>query len=256
MKIACFTIVRNEQIRLPIWYKYYSQFFSDEHIYIIDNGSEQPLKIGSTNFSTLSFHGMDHERINKHVKEFQKELLKKYDWVIFAEVDEFLVVDPDHGNLLSFMEEYDKKPEVMIHKARGYNVIHSKTEEPPLDLSKPVLGQRKYWRQTSSYDKPLISRISIDWDLGFHGFVEEDISLELETYDPRLYLIHLHYWDYDLTKARNRDFIKGGRSKNEEGKPCGAQNFYEDDIFEADFRITWFSPSPPLQIPERFHGIL
>ena len=105
-KLCCiFTFVRNENVFLPIWLKYYSRFFNGEDIYILDHSSddgsiEECLKNYSFNVITIPFESYnDILRINI-ARDKQAELLDSYEYVLYADADEIVIPNLDCINLL------------------------------------------------------------------------------------------------------------------------------------------------------------
>lgn len=195
--LAIVTIVRNEAVFLPIWLKYYTSLVEPQHIYIIDNDSTD----GST--TDIPYHVIkapseyycSHKWILETVQTVVDSLLTiGYDYVLFAEVDEFIIPSPTlyPGGL----QEYIKNMKQPTVRATGYNLFHDYVNNPqPIDLSKSILSQRNVWYPDVLYSKNAITSISLWWIAGFHGV---DFPKEYENMipDPNLYLLHIKKFDY------------------------------------------------------------
>jgi hypothetical protein len=195
-RCAVFTIVRDEAVFLPIWLRYYSRFFPASDIHVLDHGSTD----GSTEGGAFVRVPIEHPVIDvvwfrDKVQAYQHELLRRYDAVLYVDVDEIVAPDPSWGTLGDYVDAFTGS----IARCRGYEVIHVRDSEPPLDLSRPIMEQRFHWFANRMYSKPALAQVPLQWTPGFH----ECRGLKQEP-DPNLYLIHLHRMDYELCRARHR----------------------------------------------------
>jgi Glycosyl transferase family 2 len=205
---AVFTIARNEAAFLPIWLRYYRRHFDPVDIYVLDNdtadGSTDGLE-GTCN--VVPVHRAESPEgggasllvwLVGTVEDFQAFLLRSYDAVLFAEVDELIVPDPRSYRGLG---DYIDRLEGPAACCTGYNVVHDPDEEPPLRFDEPILRQRRYWQLSPRwYSKRVLGRIPLSWNVGFH---DEYNAPGVEP-DPELLLIHLHRVDYEYCQARHR----------------------------------------------------
>jgi hypothetical protein len=194
---AILTIVRNEQVFLPIWLNYYSKFFKAEDIYVLDHqstdGSTEGPGFVRIPVSQPAF-GVGWQRDVQ--QRYQHELIDHYDVVLCTDVDEIVAPDPRYGDLGDYLNRFDQE----FVTCQGYEVLHSRDDEPPLDRAKPVLSQRSMWYPNPLYCKPLLARVPMLWHGGFHERVDGR-----KNPDPHLYLIHLHRMDYDICLARHQE---------------------------------------------------
>jgi hypothetical protein len=79
----------------------------------------------------------------------------------------------------------------------GLNVQHILSHEGPLDLSKPILEQRRFCMFAGSMCKPLISKVPLVWATGFHACNKP------VTIDPNLFMFHLKRMDYGIAFQRH-----------------------------------------------------
>jgi hypothetical protein len=228
---AAFTIARDESRFLPIWLRYYGRHFDPADIYVLDHdssdGSTEGLAGACNAVAVHCDRIFDQMWIKGTVQDFQAFLLRSYETVLYAEVDEFVVPDPSrHADLGSYIDEF----EGAAATCTGYNVVHYPQEgEPPLRFDEPVLCQRRFWHRSPQYSKRLLSRVPLTWNVGFH----QEFSVPDAPPDPGLLLVHLHRVDYDYCLARHRLAASG--------------NWNEEDL---QFNLTWHQR---VIEPDEFH---
>ena len=192
---AIITIVYNEPVFQPIWLRYYSRFFGPGDMYVLDNETTD----GSTDGDgfvriPVERKKVDHTWMVRTIEQLQHELLDRYDVVVVTDVDEIISPVPEWGTLGEYLDGFDER----FVNCLGYEVLHMRDEEPPLDLSRAILDQRRWWFYNAGYDKAAIATEPMRWRPGFHG--REDFALAV---DPDLRLIHLHRMDFDLCRERH-----------------------------------------------------
>ena len=200
-------MMSHEKVMLPIWLSYYSRYFQPEDIYVLTHNSKEDHMRESRekykfnelekNYGEIFDSGIQLEI----VKETQKELLGTYDYVLYTDIDEIVIPDPDlFTGLDSFIDKF--KQDYIYCK--GYEILHNTELEPDLDISKPpLLQQRKYWAFNINISKPLLSRIPLNWIHGFHQLDEDNTYDKVcQKIDPRLYLLHLKRIDWNIAKDR------------------------------------------------------
>jgi hypothetical protein len=195
-KRAVVTIVHNEPVFLPIWLRHYSRHFAPEHIYVLDNETTD----GSTSTGGFVRIPVAHDRVDhawmvRTIEELQHELLDRYDMVLVTDVDEIVVPRPEFGTLTEYLDRFDEE----FINCLGYEILHLRDVEPPLNPSRPILDQRGYWFVNSLYEKPALATVPMNWKPGFHAREDEAFVV-----DPDLYMVHLHRVDYGICKARHR----------------------------------------------------
>lgn len=205
---CAFTIVREEDFYLPKWYQYYSRFLRDEDLYVIHHQTKTEdhctdfLKNTKVNIIPEYNEVFSTVWLNVIVKEHQKALLEKYDAVLFSEVDEILFTDPAACPDLSvFMNSFLEQTYNTNVRCISYTMMHLPELEPTeFDNNKNILSQRKYWYRYGYYDKPLISKVPLDWVYGFHT------ATEMGPIVPSLYMIHFHQYDYQRYVERHTKY--------------------------------------------------
>lgn len=252
-KCAIFVMVQDEKIFLPIWLKYYSQYFNSEDIYVFDHrttdGSVAECQnIFKFNVIKLDYpYSFDHEWFKFVANNTQKKLLESYEYVIFTDIDEILLPNKDK---YTGLDDYINKIKDDYVQCLGYDLIHIEKEEPNFKVSKSVLSQRKYWYHTSWYNKILISKHTLDWAIGFH-----EVKNIKSIVDEDLLLIHLHKFDFKQCweKSFNRARLKWLPSEIIAKR--GWQNRITDIDEFRDYYYGWPAEIEIVEIPEKIRKI-
>ncbi|HPI90091.1 MAG TPA: hypothetical protein PK859_12375 [Spirochaetota bacterium] len=202
-KCAVFTMIQNEPVFLPIWLKYYTKYFSEDDLFILDHRSNDNCIVESAvkyNFNVIRLEypfSFDHVWFKFTAEMMQATLLQHYECVIFTDVDEILLPDP---NIYKGLDDYIFRLKNDYVKCKAYELIHFVDKEKAFDSTKSILQQRQYWYRFRFFDKSLVTKKPLIWTLGFHSVVN---------YKPRrdknLYLIHLHKLDYSMCWQRTHE---------------------------------------------------
>jgi len=197
MQIAIVTMAYNERVNLPIWIRHYTNHCPGAMLFVIDHGSDD----GSTrsrpgvNFVPLPRTPFDDQTRVEIVADFQHALLRVFDVVVYTDCDEMLVADPRaHASLAALLAV----AEADVIAPIGLHMQHLLRSEPPIDLSAPILGQRRYARFASGMCKPSIARVPLRWVPGFHW------CDRMPEYRTDLYQFHLKWMDMGTSLARLR----------------------------------------------------
>jgi predicted O-methyltransferase YrrM len=198
MKIAAFTMVYNEPVFLPIWRLYYGRAVGERNLFVLDHGSDDGSTEALGDVQRIRVprgEYFDEDQRAAFVSKFQATLLSYYDAVIFADADEILIPEPaKFRGLCDFIEQ--RCPDFV--NAVGLELYHLTDVEPDIDLTGPILAQRHYVRFAAANCKPLISRIPLAWEAGFHS------CNYCPAIDPDLFLFHLKRMDQKLALAHLR----------------------------------------------------
>ncbi len=194
LRIAAITFCRDEGRMLPLWVKYYGEQLGVENLYVVDDNSEDgstddlpcdvlhipPIRGGKFNSTRMAMVG-----------NLGRSLLQLYDVVMFCDTDEFIVPDPDkYAGLVPYIEAKTAEG-VEAVASIGLNVVHDVGTEPPLDLTKPLLGQRQLAKFLPLMCKPAIKWVPAHWTTGTHG-----IRTPYRV-DPDLWMFHMKFGDRD-----------------------------------------------------------
>ncbi len=123
------------------------------------------------------------------MNNIQAELFKTYDTIVFVDMDEIIVPNPEKYKDLG--EYLDKCKST---RCIGYNVIEMGGDKP-LDLTKPILTQRAYWSRDWMYDKCVIIKEP-------HTYTSNHAVKDAVNKDSDLVMLHLR--DADITSAKQR----------------------------------------------------
>lgn len=201
---ACvFTIVREEPVFLPIWLRYYARHFAAEDIYVlhhtVSTGPADTCTAGlDCKVIEVRNDEFDPVWLREVVCEHQAALLRRYQAVLFAEVDEIVLPDPRQrpGGLRSFIADFLRTDAPAV-STTGWELHHDFGSEPAADLGRPLLEQRGLWHRNVLYDKALLTTVPLAYSLGFHtsepAFAPEE----------GLLLLHLHKYDLASYLARH-----------------------------------------------------
>jgi hypothetical protein len=250
---AVFTIVQNEPVFLPIWLGYYARYFDPSDIYVLDHdstdGSTDAIATSCNHLRVHRDKSFDHRWLRDTVAAFQAFLLRSYENVLFAEADEFVVADP---SVYSGLDDYVVRFRAQAIRCAGFNVAHYPDEEPPLRFDRPILAQRRYWRASRLYCKPLLAKVPLSWAFGFHS----DRRIHGLPMDPRLLLLHLRCVDYDYFRARLRSTTARDWSEDDVSAGRGAQNRMADPQQAETWFFRGFDDGERQLIPDRLRTVL
>lgn len=137
-------------------------------------------------------HEFVHDDLFMHemITKFQYRLLEGYKYVLYVDCDEFVY---HQDGLDAYIDSMDR-PCIM---ANGYELVHMRNREAPINLSQPILNQRNYWIRSKYYSKPVLSAIPFYWGIGRHGAENGGY------FDENFFLLHLKRMDYDIALKKN-----------------------------------------------------
>jgi hypothetical protein len=280
MNIAIVTMVYNESVNLPIWIRHYRSAAPSATLFVVDHSSDDGSTdhIPEVNKLPLPRNEMDEWTRTHLINHLQRALLQYYDCVIYTDCDELIVPDP--AKSLS-IEAHLAAQSYEYTSPVGLNVIHLVDVEAPIDLAQPLLSQRRYCQFEVSMCKPVITRIPLSWQPGFHECdkpirIDEDLYIfHTKAVDQHLALNRLHVtqnvrWSQKAIEANHgchhryddarfvREFFL---DRVNQFRKLGAQPFefhaeiarMQRDSFESSgvFRVRPFT-GPIAEIPDRF----
>lgn len=236
-KIAIVTMVYNENIHLPIWLKHYRRMAPNAALFVIDHSSDD----GSTdNLAGVHRILLPRDRLDEDDRVFfigalQQGLLRYYEVVIYTDCDELLVPDPARS---ASLEAHLGRSRYPYASPVGINVIHDINSEPAIDFSRPLLRQRRYGQFHSHMCKPLVSRIPLAWEAGFH-VCDRPVNI-----DRALYLFHIKQIDQDQALQRHLLTRRFPWSRHALEAGHSAHHRFDVDPFIEEFFV---SPAAELQ---------
>ena len=257
---AAVTITHNEKFMLPKWTKYYShQLSSPSDVYVLDhNSNDGSIKDVPVGIQVLSLHGdkagFPLAYMNRKAEEQMSRLLRAgYPCVLFSDTDEFLIPDPIAypGGLRQYLKKFITDSSLNHRRTSGRELSHVSygngtysfdgkwnqtfTEkdienirakygyiEGPMNWSKPIFSQRRYWAPVAKYSKPLLTKIPIRYRPGFHNNFIGPMVMQ----DAELYLVHLRSADYMFCLDHERAKYETSKRMHESEKMAG----YNDHI--------------------------
>lgn len=248
---AVLTAAREEPLFLPLWLRYYGQFFAPEDIYVLDHQSTAN-ELDDGGFTRIPVY---HEEFGTGwhrdlVQHYQHDLLDHYDVVLCADVDEIVAPDPRSCDLGTYIDRFDQD----YVTCQGYELLHQKDSEPAFDPARPVLSQRSTWYPNYIYSKSLLASVPMLWNGGFH-----DRCDHAENKDPNLHLIHLHRMDFELCRQRHRERSRYPRAQVDLDRGW----VYQNQVTEPDAFFEWFYHDSgsgisvkPETIPAHWRGLV
>ncbi|MDF2968680.1 MAG: hypothetical protein K0Q93_2458 [Nocardioidaceae bacterium] len=241
-RVAAFTMVCDEADMLPRWLAYYGDQLGVENLVVLDDNSSD----GSTDGLRCTVHRLAKEAKRSWsasrrdlMNTLSADLLRRYDVVIFTDVDEFLIPDPGrYDGLVDYLAS-SSQHEVIAPLA--LNILHNPDVESPLEPDRPVLAQRRFVKFSPRMCKPLIKRVPVAWKGGgFHG-IAAPFAI-----DRALLMAHLKYYDVDAlrTVARRRHL----QYQDGKGHRSSAWAFGPDDLISR--LRTWVATPAAHEVPE------
>ena len=198
---AFVTMVRDEPVFLPLWIAHYARIVPRDHMFVVVDGLHQTLPPEVEGLQIVRLPqvpvgpGWDDARW-RMLNSFANALLERFEVVVLNDVDELIVLDPVHGNDL--LREIAEARQLGVISPFALEVVHRPDLEPAaLDVTRPILQQRRHVRINSSYAKPCITARKIRWSLGGHNADYPDLHLS-----RKLFLIHLRAMDRDMMYTR------------------------------------------------------
>jgi len=227
-KIAIMTMVYNESTNLPIWLRHYRRIAPTANLFVIDHSSDDgstALLSGATRIPLPRDELDEHDRTFL-INSLQHGLLRYYDIVIYTDCDELLVPDPAKSAQL---DTYLWDQPYSYASPVGLNVIHIAEIEPAIDFTRPLLLQRQYGQFRSTMCKPVITRVALTWEPGFHTCNRSP------NIDRNLYLSHIKQIDKDEALRRQHIVQQLPWSAADIEANHGAHHRYEDERFVREF---------------------
>jgi hypothetical protein len=193
MRVLVVTDAISTGAYFPAWYAYYIHEFGAEniHVFTYPEHREEFSAYLLGGIHVLE-EGYDDDVRMKAITAFVETQLQWHDAVIRVDVDEFILADPDKfPNLLSYLKTWNGSHLT----AYGFDVIQS-LDEPEIDLTKPLLEQRRFAYALNAMNKTCVARVPLKWSRGFH-------YCSLPPCFGELFLLHMKRADIDMQAAWN-----------------------------------------------------
>lgn len=235
-RAVAMTMVRDESDMLPRWIDYYGRQLGVQNLIVLDDNSTD----GSTDDLPCTLYRLPPEPWKKRwastraklVNGMARGLLACNDVVIFTDVDEFLVPDPDiYEGLLDYLAHRSDQP---VIAPLAFEVMHNARVEPEFDPDRPLLEQRRFVKFSPAMCKPLLKRVSAAWEPAFHA-----IHAPFDV-DPELFMLHLKYYD-ETALAKVAEHRYRIRTTEGRGSPASFWSKKPDEL--KTLLTTWTSPA-------------
>lgn len=226
--IAIITMVYNESTNLPIWVGHYHRMAPSAALFVVDHSSSDgsTARVSGVNRIPLPRDKLDERDRTFLINSLQQGFLRYYDIVIYTDCDELLVPDPAKSAAL---DAYLAALSYPYASPIGINVLHIADLEPAIDFTRPLLLQRRYGQFQSSLCKPLVTRVALTWEPGFH-------SCNLRPHvDKSLYLFHIKQIDKEEALRRHHVVQRLPWSEAAIAANHGAHHRYADERFLREF---------------------
>jgi hypothetical protein len=194
------TMVYQDYFFLERWHRYYSAQVGAENLYVFSHGNDPrhaEIAVGSNVINLprdKTMFKFDRRRW-RMLGRFASGYLEFYNWMIVADVDEILVVDPAAApSLIDYIEtQYGGGDAPRNLSALCLELVHMPEHEPlPIEEDATILSRRRIFRPNRNYSKPCLVGGAVEFGPGGHRN-----NLGLRHMPDDLYLLHLKFFDRD-----------------------------------------------------------
>lgn len=278
IRIAAVTMQRGDEFFLAKWVEYYGSQLGKENLYIFFDGLDQtiPAFCDGTNASLnpriqAKIANSDKQRI-AFLSRQASRLLKEegYNYVIGADADEFLVVDPKLG--LSLKEYIARSNVRTTLSGLGLDFGQKLGEEGDITSDVPFLQQRHYAQLCTRYTKASVIAKPLRWGSGFHRVKGHNFHIGKD-----LYLLHFGYSDLKRIQDRMADTCRLDQGWEKHMKRRSRTISYVTHLKARDFdrwtaiarrcqslvrppyalnKPAMFEARIVVKVPERFHSVV
>ena len=176
-------------------------------------------------------------------------LRARYKCVLFTDTDEFVIPDPSFypKGLKQYFEKFIAETSLLHRRTSGMELAHISFGngsfsfnsiknasaltpeelqsiwsmhgyiEPPMNWSKSILSQRKYWIPVLKYSKPLLTKIPLKYRPGFHNNFVGPFVVQ----DSQLFLIHLRSADYSFCMEHEKAKYETAKNMHPQERQAG-----------------------------------
>jgi hypothetical protein len=198
--VAVVTMTRDEGAMLHRWVRHYGDAIGHQNLLVLDDnssdGSTTDLGCPVLPLPTLP-GGQEFERTRMRlINGFAEGLLACRDFVIFVDVDEYLIPDP--AKFAGLREYLAARRDWPVIAPLALNVVHNVRCEGPIDPNRLVLDQRSFAKFMPGMCKPSIKQVPARWAAASHGIGRQ------YAVDPELFMLHLKFYDQDHLRSTGR----------------------------------------------------
>ena len=219
-KHALMAMIKDGTPYFDVWCNYYKKYFDPQDVYLIccQSSAESLSQFGALGYQILPTEVSVYDMHNKLslINSYQRELLHRYETVIYADIDE--IIFHPHG-----LDHVLNNPIADITRCEGYDLTHVRQHESNnLDVSQPIKHQRRFWVKSFMYDKPTIVRKYHPWSTGLHE-LQKGPGVDWRTMCSArqgLFLIHLRNADYKIASDLNKKNVDKQISVVGGGEQC------------------------------------
>ena len=199
-------MVYDDDVFLDIFLKYWARFLPLKNIYVLIHAQYEKYEKIAAGCNCIR---VNRPEMHKNSEVDRWDMISRlaggmtfmFDKVIYTDVDEIVVVDPEvSDNPVDYMLGLHQ-PVVAIP---GIDLVNIEALEPePYDPARPVLSQRQHYVNNSWYTKPALISEPVRWCSGGHYCDRESYHI-----DRNLTLVHLRLFDARIFGARAAARIK------------------------------------------------
>ncbi len=236
--VAVITMVRDDDYFLDKWVTYYGGLFGRDALYVVNHGGQARVTEIANGCNIISIPGDPHRNFDVKRWRLLNNLLtglrSYFNHVIIGDVDEFVVLDPEMGNLADYLRDA-KGGRVMT--PFGLEMLHL-TDRETDDVDQAILGPRRFVQFAPHYSKPCVVSTTTRLSRGGHFSRYEDLDIP-----DGLYLFHMKFCDFGLycdtmdrrnaTVTATKATMHDPRGKIMIGKHWFPRNRADDATFQA-----------------------
>jgi hypothetical protein len=239
-EIAVFTKVYNEDLFIEIFCKHYSKLTTPINIYLIDHDSDDrkvyeiAQKYGCQVIRIPRGY-TDEYNMRQYCEYFQRFLLTKYKWVIYADIDELLIYESGLAELRHKLIADNWKG--VYAPEHGYEIYENPDLEIELDTNQAIGPQRNFLHENNAYAKPVVASTKTSWGPGFHYSSNSDVKKM-----PKLQMLHLAHMSVEYTLTREMNRVNAKRSLGD--KAANIEEFDQKFKMSAEILKEYGIPLP------------
>lgn len=193
--LAVITMVHGDYRFLSRWHRHYAAQLGADALYVLSHGNDPEHRRIAEGANVLNVPRdpamvkFDRRRW-KMMSHVASGLLEFFRWVIVADVDEIVIVDPDAApDLPSYLADRYADPAAAPRCISPFalNMLHiPEVETLPIEEDAPILGRRRHFTPSRVYSKPCLVREPVVFGPGGHRN-----NLGPRHLSDDLYLVHL-----------------------------------------------------------------